>query len=262
MKKEKAGSGLTERETVWHGPDDGPQPEGALSNPQCVIHQLREHCVDVLRHHGLPDTLRDVEWLGKNTWREPAEPREGRVMSVAQAAERDEYIISDSPAGFAARALQQLQIAEETLIRLGSLARVDGGAFVATQRLFDSAFNLGMLLGDADIKRLEGDVFKGRSYSESQSNKALLRWGNREDIEGIIQSLAVKKDALGDPIPNKDLWSEFFAALDENSLNPVDTAGRREPRDDDRMTWKGNTDGMKFKTFRNRLSSARKPTQK
>ena len=95
--------------------------------------------------------------------------------------------------------------------------------------------------------------WKFAEYLESQRRKAAdgaaARWSERDSVNAILAKLAKQCDVLGDPAPAKELWPEFYAALESSGLTP-DESG-------DRITWDGNDKGMTLKTFTNRLSKAR-----
>jgi hypothetical protein len=93
--------------------------------------------------------------------------------------------------------------------------------------------------------------------SDAGSKGAAARWEGHDEVGNIIARLAKRTDELGGIPDINELWPEFFAALGEAGLQPHDNSGA-QVCDTDRMTWSGSDKGMTFKTFKNRISAARK----
>lgn len=91
------------------------------------------------------------------------------------------------------------------------------------------------------------------TYIDQQKKKAQKgaqsRWISTSNIKSTIQKLAVRRDALGEYAPAKELWPEFFAELDQDQLEPVEEGNR--------ITWRGNPSGITLKTFTNKISAIR-----
>lgn len=141
-------------------------------------------------------------------------------------------------------------------------ARIEAGdADVAARFAFDAGVLYGAAMMQAQWNEL---AFMGKRQRKAKSDLGKLgataRWGDRDqraEVEDIIGALARRADELGDPIPSADLWSELIAALDAMGAEPRDTSGEKV-KDSDRVSWAGNADGIAFKSFKNKLSEARK----
>lgn len=114
------------------------------------------------------------------------------------------------------------------------------------------------------VERLRGaEISEKRSDAGKKGAEA--RWQDRdpevnERVQLILAALAMEEDSLGDPIPTAELWTEFFGRLDAEGLGPREE-GFPGPTDKSRVTWEGGGEGLSFKTFRNRLSEARRVIQ-
>lgn len=90
-------------------------------------------------------------------------------------------------------------------------------------------------------------------YLTRQKQSARLasaaRWGEQQEANAIIERLAQCRDALGDHMPAKELWPEFFSALDELGLDPKELGFR--------IIWDGNEKGITLSTFSSRISRLR-----
>jgi len=92
---------------------------------------------------------------------------------------------------------------------------------------------------------------------KQKSPKAVAkRWEGQVSVDHIIVRLASLRDELGDPLPVKELWSEFYSRLEEEGLKPCDTSGA-EVHNNDQMFWESNSEGMTFKTFQNKIGEIR-----
>lgn len=115
-------------------------------------------------------------------------------------------------------------------------------------------------MDDVSVDDYQALKLKLRNH-QSNAGKAGMkaRWGNRnsEDVDSILDTLAVRKDELGDNLPAKDLWGSFYSYLDAKRLCPEDSSGE-EITNADRMTWDDNDEGISFKTFSNKISEIRK----
>jgi hypothetical protein len=75
------------------------------------------------------------------------------------------------------------------------------------------------------------------------------RWGDRAVVDTIIQKLAEQRDTLGEFTPAKELWPEFFSALDGEGLVPQENGLR--------IVWADNAKGITLATFTSRISRIR-----
>ncbi|MCC7253178.1 hypothetical protein [Hyphomicrobium sp.] len=181
--KKTLGSGITQREHVTYVPGV-PLPEGGLRNViappiEEVWEEYRVACQKTLRHFGLPDDLRPVLWLDKEKWEElrpdlraaveavwehradngawalfnsAEEWKRGTIMSVDNAAKHDEFLLSDSPAGYAARLLFLIEAATRILRELESI--VPSGQELRPLRLCELMRTIGGLETEIRIKKV------------------------------------------------------------------------------------------------------------
>lgn len=104
----------------------------------------------------------------------------------------------------------------------------------------------------------------GQAFSSSQSEKGRkgleTRWASdeRRNVDQVIETLALKRDALGDPLKPSELWEEFYSSLDDERLGPEEIEDKKDKR---RSLIKYDGGEITRHTFENRISKARKTSR-
>lgn len=105
-----------------------------------------------------------------------------------------------------------------------------------------------------DVKGVEPEIVKGVNYSKTQSRKGKISAANlhagKQATSDIIKQLAKRTDVLGDPLPPAELWSEFFGALDEDGLGPIEVKAGK-------LVQFGECQSMAFDAFRRAIQRHR-----
>ena len=86
-------------------------------------------------------------------------------------------------------------------------------------------------------KGLETAILKehakhGREFQKRQAEAGRQRWKERGEVLDIVTGLAGQKDMIGDYLPPRELWSEFWSMLDHLDLNPQEIGQGVEKRID------------------------------
>ena len=97
---------------------------------------------------------------------------------------------------------------------------------------------------------LSGEIEFSLSQGRKGTAGAEARWRYQGGIKQIIERLAVKRDALGDFLDPSELWTDFYSALEESHLNPVEKANPRC------YVW-DDTNNIKYSAFRRRIQRIR-----
>jgi hypothetical protein len=125
-------------------------------------------------------------------------------------------------------------------------------------QLLNSGVVLGHTVTKAHVMPREESA---RKYSGTQSEKgkkgAAARWesnGAQVKVKQIIESLAPRRDWLGDFEPPNELWPVLFSEMDAASLNPVEAEAEAE---DPTYEYAANQK-IKYSAFRRRLQRLRK----
>lgn len=123
--------------------------------------------------------------------------------------------------------------------------------------LKNTLFRIKLVFDAAGTEKLQS---KGIAYGEAQKKKSKIaldaRWSGKQILSVVLPGLARRVDELGDPLPAKELWGEFYSQLEMNKLNPRDLSGPKV-KDTDRITWRGDKDGIAYGRFKTRISECR-----
>jgi len=118
--------------------------------------------------------------------------------------------------------------------------------------------------GTAMLASVDAFFERGIEYSKAQSKKAQCSRSPEIDDEGgtlreLIRSLARQKDALGDPLPPRDLWPQVEGALRDRHL---ELELRKDVKGQESLIFTvartGDRREISFGTFENVVIQARK----
>jgi len=96
---------------------------------------------------------------------------------------------------------------------------------------------------------------QGRAYNLKQSGIA-SRPRTDKDIAGIINTLALQKDGLGDYIKPSELWPAFYSGLEAAGLEPEEIPGKLEYAEIHFLDGK-----MTYQSFSKRINRIRNKTR-
>lgn len=113
---------------------------------------------------------------------------------------------------------------------------------------------------DAHPRAIKGTSFMTRQKEKSRLPRSSIEFdGEKFSIGHIVRNLAQKRDALGDPIPARDLWNELFGELDNRGMYPHAHDKNKNPVS---ISYTVDTDDgradYKFSSFKATISRANK----
>lgn len=199
------------------------------------------------------DHMEEMRLRSKRYWREEKRYPDDPSDWLDRVAKRFEVEDRELPSGlqekFRRYATEQVRMARHCL------AAGDSEGLAVAVMLLDENIN---------AVRWNIRLHREAVYSEIQRDKGVAgaeaRWGDRDYQNKVIASLAARKDWMGfEPIP--DLWSLLFSRLDLDGMHPEDTSGAK-PVESDRITWEGNSEGITYKRFRNKVGECRRSLDK
>lgn len=104
-------------------------------------------------------------------------------------------------------------------------------------------------------------VYRAESSAATPGGKvrAQKRWAGRGEVTAMIQRIATS--LVYDEWPTAEKWDAFIGLLNDENLNPKEHGQLKDEHVKDEHNVVFNGGSMTYKTFRNRISEARKPSR-